>query len=183
MLGFLSFFLFVNIAALHNLHRLCTHACRIYFPHDANRDGGFINCHGQLFFFFFFDGVSSCVSCWLGLEQAFTCCITLLFVEIRKEKVFSFLFFSLLSPSRSWGCVSPSHSFKSVCLSVCSSSYLSTWMQSAVAHVFGSCSTAVKLCRTWFLLFMKAAMAARWAAQRENSFQLALRQSGSAAQT
>lgn len=174
----ISFFFFF---CKYNLHRLCTHACRIYFPHDANRDGGFINSHGQLFFFC--DGVSSCVSCWLGLEQASTCCITLLFVEIRKEKVFSFLFFSLLSPSRSWGCVSPSHSFKSVCLSVCSSSYLLTWMQSAVAHVFGSCSTAVKLCRTWFLLFMKAAMAARWAAQRENSFQLALRQSGSTAQT
>lgn len=56
--------------------------------------------------------------------------------------------------------------------------YLLIWMQSAVPHVFGSCTTAVQLCKTWFLLFMKAAMAARWAAQREYSFQLALRHYG-----
>lgn len=143
--------------------------CAGPFSHDANRDGGLmINCRVLA-------GVLSCVSCWPGLEQTFTCCLTLLFVQIQEKRLFAL-------PKPSWGCFTQSQ-FLSVCLSVCSCSYLLTWMQSAVAHVFGSCSTAVKLCRTWFLLFMKAAMAARWAAQRENSFQLALRQWGSTAQT
>lgn len=76
-----------------------------------------------------------------------------------KEKTQREKSFPLCSPNRS-----SSPSLDSVGLSVCTSSYLLTWTQSAVAHVFGSCSTALKLCRTWFLLFMKAAMAARWAA-------------------
>lgn len=61
--------------------------------------------------------------------------------------------------------------------------HLLSWMPSAVAHMFGSCLTAVKVCKTWFLLFMRAATAARWAAQRENSFQLALRRPGRTAET
>lgn len=65
-----------------------------------------------------------CVSCWLGLNQAFACCITvtLLFVEILKERKER----ALLCPRRPGLCFAYSHS---VCLSASlSASPLISWL-------------------------------------------------------
>lgn len=113
--------------------------------------------------------VRLCCACWCAARRfmlTFTCCMsrTLQFVELlmeeRKRLCHALDILGLFITA-----ISLSVSAYLRVLSV-SSLYLQTWTPSAVAHVFGSCQTAAKLCRTWFLLFMKAAMAARWAAQR-----------------